>query len=122
MFEPIEDMPAGTVGFRAHREITAADYADTLVPALEEAVAAGEVRLLVVTAPDFDESDIRGQLERAKANLRVGGHKSDWRHIAVVTDNSWLRRSQRLWTRLVPVHIKVFKTAEEDKARDWITG
>jgi hypothetical protein len=122
MFEPIDDMPAGTLGYRAHGEITEADYADTLVPALEEAVAAGAVRLMMVTAPDFDESDIRGQFERAKANLRVGGHKRDWKRIAVVTDNGWLRRSQRLWTRLVPVDIKVFKTAEEDKAKDWITG
>ncbi len=122
MFEAITDMPAGTLGYRAHGEITEADYADTLVPALEGAVAEGAVRLMMVTAPDFDESDIRGQFERAKANLRVGGHKSDWKRIAVVTDNGWLRRSQRLWTRLVPVDIKVFKTAEEDKARDWITG
>jgi hypothetical protein len=122
MFEPIADMPAGTLGFRAHGEITKADYADTLVPALEDAAAAGAVRLLMVTAPDFDDSDIRGQFERAKANLTVGSHKRDWKRIAVVTDNSWLRRSQRLWTRLVPVDVKVFKTAEEDKATDWITG
>lgn len=122
MFEPIEDMPAGTLGFRAHGEVTEEDYAETLVPALRGAVADGEVRLLVVTAPDFDGSDIRGQIERAKANLKVGGHRSDWKRVAVVTDNSWLRRSHRLWSRFVPVDVNVFKTSEEAKAKDWVAS
>ena len=122
MFEPIEDMPAGTVGFRAHGELTEEHYTGTLVPALREAVAAGDVRLLLVTAPDFDGSDIRGEIERAKSQLKVGGHRSDWKRVAVATDNSWLRRSHRLWSRFVPVDVKVFKTSEEDKAKAWIAG
>jgi hypothetical protein len=122
MFEPIEDMPAGTVGFRAHGALSEADYTDTLVPALRDAVAAGDVRLLLVTAPDFDGSDIRGQIEEAKSHLKVGGHRSDWKRVALATDNGWLRRSHRIWSRFVPVDVKVFKTSEEDEAKEWVAG
>lgn len=122
MFEPIEDMPVGTLGFRARGTLTDADYEGTLVPALKEAVAANEVRLLVVTAPDFDGSDIRGQMEDAKRHLNVGGHRSDWKRVAIATDNGWLRRSRRLWSRFVPIDVNVFKTSEEAKAKSWVAS
>ena len=60
MVEAITDMPAGTLGFRSTGEITDADFTDTLEPALEQAVAGGDVRLLLVTPPGFGGSDLSG--------------------------------------------------------------
>ena len=46
MVERIEDIPAGVVGFRVIKELTADDYRDQIEPALGAAAEAGEVRLL----------------------------------------------------------------------------
>jgi hypothetical protein len=117
--ERIEDMPAGTVGFRSPRDFTEADFHDVLAPALEDAVAAGDVRLLLVTPPNFGGSDVKQMADRVK-DLAGLGHRSDWKRIAIVTDSGWLRRSARLWGRMVPVDAKLFKPDEEPEARAWL--
>lgn len=48
MIERIEAMPAGTLGLRASGKLTVEDYREVLEPALEEAMAAGSVRLAFV--------------------------------------------------------------------------
>ncbi len=50
MIEPIADLPAAAVGFRVAERLTDDDYADVLAPALREAAARGEVRLLLAAA------------------------------------------------------------------------
>lgn len=123
MVERIDDMPAGTIGFRADGELTDHDFRATLAPALHEAVAAGEVRLLLVTPPDFSSTDLKSLIGRARTDLEPGlGHRSDWKRIAIVTDSDSLRRSSRLWSRLVPVETKLFGAAEEPEARDWLAA
>lgn len=123
MVERIDDMPPGTIGFRSDGELTDDDFRAHLAPALHEAVAAGEVRLLLLTPPDFGGADLKSLLDRARNDLEPGlGHRSDWKRIAIVTDSSWLRRSSRLWTRMVPVETKVFETAEEPEARHWLAS
>ena len=52
MVERIEDMPAGTIGFRASGKLTPEDYREVLVPTLRGAVDSGEVRMLFVLS-DF---------------------------------------------------------------------
>jgi hypothetical protein len=118
--ERIEDMPAGTIGFRSKGGLTEDDFDEVLAPALEEAVAAGEVRLLLVTPPGFGGSEVTEMADRVK-QLTGLGHRSDWKRIAVVTDSSWLRRSSRVWTRMVPVPIKVFSPDDDPEARAWLT-
>jgi stage II sporulation SpoAA-like protein len=121
--ERIDDMPAGTLGFRSDGELTDEDFRAHLAPALHEAVAAGAVRLLLVTPPDFGGADLKSIVDRARDDLEPGlGHRTDWKRIAIVTDSSWLRRSSRLWTRMVPVEAKVFATADEDEARRWLAA
>ena len=119
MVERIEDMPAGTIGFRSAGELTEADFTGVLAPALEEAAGAGDVRLMLVTPPGFGGSEVRATADRVKglANL---GHRDDWRRIAVVTDSGWLRRSSRLWARMIPVETRLFGPEEEAEARAWL--
>ena len=53
MIERIDDMPAGTIGFRAHGVLTKEDYVSVLEPVLREAIDGGEVRMLFELA-SFD--------------------------------------------------------------------
>ena len=123
MIEPIPEMPAGALGFRASGELTGEDYRETLLPALREAVEAGSIRLLVVVADDFERLDFGAKFEDAKADLRFGLERREaWERTALVTDLDWLRRYFRLFSWLAPGEVKVFRAAEEAAARDWVAA
>ncbi len=121
MIETIDDMPAGTIGFRAEGEIGEADL-KALAPLLRAAVAAGDTRALLVAAPGFDGSQMRSLIGRIDGALAEAlGHHSDWKRVAIVTSNSWARRSHRVWGRLVPVETKPFAPDDEAAALEWLT-
>ena len=121
MIERYEDMPAGTIGFRFSGDVTKEEYRSVLEPPLEEAVAAGGVRLLLETGKDFDGMKLGARIEDAKANLRLGvAHYKAWERVAIVTDSDWLRSSFRLWSHFIPMEMKVFGSAESAEAKAWV--
>jgi hypothetical protein len=123
MVEPIPDMPAGALGFRARGELTREDYGETLIPALRAAVEAGSIRLLVVVEEDFERLDFGAKFEDAKADFEFGLERREaWKRTALVTDADWLRRPFRLFSWLAPGELKLFHAAEEAAARDWVVS
>jgi hypothetical protein len=124
LIEPIEDMPAGAVGFRVEDELTDDDYHDVLAPGLRAAVAAGAVRLLLVGAPGSDLGSLKSRFESARSDPDLDlGHRSDWRRVAIVADTGLLfRRSFPIWSRVIPVDVKLFGPADEPAARSWVAG
>ncbi len=101
MVEKIEDMPAGSIGFRASGKLTREDYRDVLVPTLRGAVDGGEVRMLFVLS-DFEELEPRAWLEDAKTGLELGFLKhSAWKRSAIVSDADWVKKAFRMfaWRR-----------------------
>jgi hypothetical protein len=122
MVEKIDDMPAGTIGFRASGKLTVEDYREVLVPALKEAVDAGEVRMLFVLS-DFDELEPRAWLEDAKAGLELGFLKhSAWKRTAIVSDAEWVKKAMRLFAWMAPGEVKVYELGEQAEARAWVVG
>jgi hypothetical protein len=122
MVEKIDDMPAGTIGFRASGKLTVEDYREVLVPALKEAVDAGEVRMLFVLS-DFDELEPRAWLEDAKTGLELGFLKhSAWKRTAIVSDAEWVKKAFRLFAWMTPGEVKVYELGEAAEARAWVVG
>jgi SpoIIAA-like len=124
VIERIDDMAAGTVGFRLEGTLTDEDYNDVLAPGLREAAATGEVRLLVVGAKGFDLGSLKSRFEEARNDPNLDlGHKRDWRRVAVVADTNFvLRRSFPLFSRVIPVEMKLFESKQEAEARSWLSG
>jgi hypothetical protein len=123
MIDQIEAMPAGTIGFELSGEVSRDEYREVLEPPLRHAVDAGEVRLLLQTAADFDGMGIGARIEDAKANFKFGvAHLRAWKRVAIVTDSGWVRSTQTLWSHLVPVEMKVFPLVESEAARSWVAG
>lgn len=46
MIERIDDMPTGTIGFKANGKLTRDDYREILEPTLRKAAESGEIRML----------------------------------------------------------------------------
>lgn len=117
-------MPDGVIGFRVTGEMTDADYADVLAPALKVAAASGEVRLLLIGAEGFDLGSLRNRFEAARKDPELDlGHSKDWRRVAVVADANFLIR--RLFPGLasvIPVEVKLFEPKDEAEARSWVAG
>jgi hypothetical protein len=117
----IEGMPAGTLGFLFSGKVSRADYDDVLVPALEEAFAAGEVRCLCQLGPDFEGYEAGAAWEDLKTGARFGlGHLSDWKRTALVTDVEWVRHMTTLFGWLTPGEIKLFPLVELEQAKVWV--
>jgi hypothetical protein len=123
MINRLQDMPEGTIGFEFAGDVTGEEYRQVLEPPLEAAVEAGEVRLLLQTAEDFDGMKLGARIEDAKANIRLGvAHRKAWKRVAIVTDSDWLSKSFRLWSHFVPVEMRIFAVAEAAGARAWVAA
>lgn len=124
MIEPLDDIPAGTIGFRVTGELTDADYQRVLAPALKEAASTGEVRLLLVGGEGFDLGSLKSRFEAARNDRELDlGHSKDWRRVAVVADANFLIR--RLFpglAKVIPVEVKLFDPKDEAEARSWVSA
>lgn len=123
MVERIEDMPAGTIGFRASGKLTREDYKEVLEPVLQEAVDSGEVRMLFCLT-EFKGLEPGAWFDDVKTGLGLGiGHHSAWKRSAIVTDVEWVGKAFRLFAWMTPGEVKVYDDlGQEEEARSWVAA
>lgn len=120
MIALIEGLPPGTLGFRAHGHVTAADYKNIIVPDVEAAFALNrKLRLLYVTADDFTGFEPGAVWDDAKLGMR---HFSGWDRVALVTDVHWLRGTAMAFSFAIPAEFRLFHGREIEEATRWITA
>ncbi|MBS0432595.1 MAG: STAS/SEC14 domain-containing protein [Proteobacteria bacterium] len=118
MIEQMKDMPAGTLGFIAHGQVTAADYENLIVPDIEAAFQLNrQLRMLYVIAEDFTGFEAGAMWDDARLGIR---HFLGWERAALVTDVTWLRSLAHAMGLLVPAEFRLFRLAEFNEARNWI--
>jgi hypothetical protein len=124
LIAPLENTPPEVIGFRVTGEMTDADYKDTLVPALKQAAASGEVRLLLVGAEGFDLMSLKPRFEAARKDPELDlGHSKDWRRVAVVAEANFLVRGLfPSLAKVIPVEVKLFDPKDEAEARTWVAA
>ena len=123
MIELMDDMPAGTVGFRAKGEIEREDYEEVLVPELRKALAdGGKLRTLYVIE-DLDEIEPGALWADTKLGFDVGvRHHGAWERSAIVTDIAWMARATKLFVWMIPGEARVYPLAELTQAKAWVAG
>jgi stage II sporulation SpoAA-like protein len=122
MIERIEEMPAGTIGLRASGELTKDDYTELLEPALKEAAAAGEMRLLFALT-DFQGVAPGAWVEDVKTGLRAWTRDRDaWERMAFATDVEWVGKAMRAFAWMAPGELRVFELEELEQAKAWVAG
>ncbi|MET3601186.1 STAS/SEC14 domain-containing protein [Martelella mangrovi] len=118
MLEKIEDLPDNIIGFTIHKALSASDYQNVLLPALEEHSTRDDgLRLLLVTATDFAGSDIGtamgGQPFRRSEPL-------NFKNIAIVSDNRGFAQAVQMFGMLFHAEVKVFEAEQEEAAVTWL--
>lgn len=123
MIETLDRMPAGTIGFRATGELTAADYRDALVPALKAAVGSGSVRAVFVVGPEYEGFDLGAVKEDLKGLAPLAlEHRDAWKRLAAVTDLDWIAKAVGTFSWLMPGEVRVFALEELEQAKSWVAG
>ena len=119
MIEQIEGLPAGTLGFCARGQVTAAEYERVLVPDVEAAFALNrKLRLLYVIGEDFTGFDPGAMWDDAKLGMR---HVSGWDRVAMVTDVPWLRMTATAMGFVLPAEFRLFPLSALEAAKNWIS-
>ena len=107
MIKELDGLPPGVIGFETAGKLSAEDYRDVVLPALERAAASGEVRFVVVI-PEFHGMS-GGALWQ---DLKVGvEHLRAWKRIAVVTDIEWVDHMITLFGWMTPGEVRHFPLA-----------
>jgi hypothetical protein len=123
MVERLQDMPAGTLGFRATGQITRADYADVLVPELHKALAEGGRLRTLYVIEDLDEIEPSALWADSKLGFDLAvRHHDAWERSAIVTDIEWMARATRMFAWMIPGEVRVFPLAELEQGKAWVAG
>jgi SpoIIAA-like len=123
MFERLDDMPPGTLGFRASGTIEREDYDDVLAPALRQAMKDGEGLRTLYVIEDLEEMDPGALWADSKLGFDLGAlHHHDWVRSAIVTDIGWMAHASRMFLWMVPGEARVFPRSELDRAKAWVAG
>jgi SpoIIAA-like len=123
VIERLEGMPEGTIGFRATGRLSRDEYRDVLLPPMQEAAEAGEVRLLFAIGPGFEEFEAGALVEDTKAGLTLGlGHPHAWKRTALLTDVDWITKAVHMFAWLMPGEIMVRGLDDLEEAKAWVAG
>jgi hypothetical protein len=119
MLEILTDMPRGVAGVRVSGRLDG-DELREFRPAMDEMLAAGEIRLVEVIADDYEGFGPGGLAE----DLRLGlgallHHHGAFRRIAVVTDKEWVVHALHAFAWMMPGEVALFGLADLDRAASW---
>lgn len=118
MLNTIEGLGPDVVGFDAQGVVTAQDYEERLVPAIDRVLESGRrPRFLYLIGPAFERFELGAMLADAKVGF---GHLWEFERIAVVTDRDWISRSVGAFGVLIPCPVRTFGCAQLREAESWI--
>jgi hypothetical protein len=123
MVERLQDMPPGTLGFRASGKITREDYADVLVPELHRALEGGGRLRTLYVIENLDQIEPSALWADTKLGFDLAVRNHDqWERSAIVTDIDWIAHATRLFAWMIPGEARVFGLAEIERAKAWAAG
>ena len=89
-----------------------------LLPAVERAARAGDVRMILVIS-DFDGLSAGAMWEDLRMEIERWGA---WKRIALVTDIEWMRHMTAMFGWMTPGEVKHFSVSERAAAIAWVAG
>ena len=119
MIKLLETPHDNIVMVSASGKVTAQDYEDVLIPAVDKVLASHEkIRFLYQLGSDFEGYEAAAMWDDTKVGLK---HFTHWERIALVTDSEAIATSIKAFGFLFPGEIKVFANDQFDAATGWIS-
>jgi hypothetical protein len=120
MITILDDFPANVLALTCSGQVTERDYATTVIPAVEKALALpGGLRLYYQIDPTFTGFEPGAMWDDFLVGVK---HLSRWERIAVVTDLEWVKFATRAFGFLLPGKAQVFPLDRASDARTWINA
>lgn len=114
----LPDLPRDVIGISVRGVLSARDYADKIVPLIEEKIENyGKVKLIYQVGPEFKSMTPGAVWSDARVGMMNLTHFS---RIALVSDVEWIRHGTRLFAPLIPGLVHVFGNDELEAAKVWI--
>lgn len=117
MLKIIEGMPPDVLAIEAVGTVTHEDYRTILIPKAEAMMAKGPIKMVYVIGKDFAGYELEALWDDGAFGIR---HWHEFKRIAVVTDQAWLRASISMFTPLFPAQVRLFNLSETSAAKDWV--
>lgn len=119
MVEKIPGLPENVLGFTARGTVTANDYENIIIPAVEALFSRkSKVSFLYYLGEDFTGFETSAMWEDTKLGLK---HLTGWEKMAIVSDVEWIRTAIRVFGLIIPGHVRVFHNSELVEAKQWIS-
>ena len=119
MLKIMNDLPANVLGVSAEGKITGTDYETILIPAIEEKLKTNKkIRMLYFLGSNFTGFDLSAMLDDAKMGMK---HLSAWDRIALISDHELINIFAKFFGHMLSCELRIFKNAELEKAKNWIT-
>ncbi len=118
MLRPMNEMPAGTIGFEAVGEVEDDDWEDVVEPVLRSEIAAGR-KLRLLYHFGTAANDIEGDAMKADTGFRAR-YATDFERVAVVSDESWIKPALRALSFLMPGGARGFAVHDLPAAKAWL--
>ncbi len=118
MITVLEGMKADVLGVEATGVVSADDYRNVLIPAVDEKLETHQrIGLLYFLGPQFERYELGAAWEDTKVGFK---HLSDFRKIAVVTPHDWVAKGLQAFGAIIPCPVKCFGWDQQDQAKAWI--
>jgi len=119
MLKIIDDLPGNVLGISAEGRITGTDYETVLIPAIEEKLKTNKkIRMLYHLGSSFTGFDLSAMMDDAKIGMK---HLSAWDRIALVSDHELINTFAKFFGHMLSCELHIFKNAELEEAKKWIT-
>jgi len=120
MIQIMSDLPDNVVGFKAVGEVDSEDYANTLLPAIDQALEGSDkLRFLYVLDDDFSGYSAGAAWQDTKLGIE---HFTKFEKIAIVTDTDWIEHSVKAFGWMIPGDVKLFDDDDLDDAVEWVSS
>ncbi len=118
MFKFIDGLPQDVLAMEATGKVTHEVYKSALIPGAEAMMGNGPIKMLYVIGKEFTGFEVGALWDDSAFGLR---HWHDFSHIAVVTDQAWLRVMVGMFKPFFHGDVRLFPLAELPTARSWIS-
>ena len=119
MIEIIQGLPENIVAVVASGKITAEDYDNVLIPAIDDKIQKyGKIRMLYQLGMNFTGFTYEAIWEDTKVGIL---NLTAFEKIAVVSDVDWVIDAVKIFKLFIPCPVRTYRNEQLPEAKAWIS-